>query len=353
MVYINTGAILRAVRLEDYGKNVVVREVPEPAVERNDDVVVKVQAAGVCRTDLHIIGGMMKEATGNPGLPFTLGHENVGTVHARGSGVSGLELGDQVILHPQISCGICLTCRNGDDMHCVHSRSPGLDGTDGGFAEYVKASERSVVKLKKGTDPVEVAPLADAGVTVYHAVRKILPYARPDSYIAVIGLGALGQIAVQLLKNMTNSNIIGIDKSEQKLGMAEKLGANWVFPSGDDGGVKEALKVTGAKGADIVMDFVGENNTPASALSMIGRGGIYSVVGYGGEINLKTLQLVGMELSVLGNLVGTYRDLVDLMSLYYQGKVKIETRTFSLDDASTALSELSRGEIRGRAVLLP
>lgn len=317
------------------------------------DVIVRVSAAGVCRTDLHILSGMMKEATGNPDLPFTLGHENVGVIHEVGEGVKGFEIGDKVILHPQISCGICLPCREGDDMHCLNSKGPGLDGTDGGFAEYVKTSGRSLVKLREGTDPVEVAPLADAGVTVYHAIRKVLPLAKPGTEIAVIGLGALGQIAVQILKNMTDSVITGLDTSDEKLRIAERLGADRAVIAGNSDTVTSVMKETGGKGVRIVMDFVGEHGSPNTAFSILGRGGTYSLVGYGGEINISTLQMVGMELSLVGNLVGNYRDLVDLMSLYYQGKVKIATETFSLKNASEALRKLTNGEIKGRAVLKP
>ncbi len=340
-------------RVVGYGKEAVLDDIPRPEITSPADVIVKVSAAGVCRTDLHILEGGMKEATGNPALPFTLGHENVGTVYEIGSGVKGLKPGDEVIMHPQIGCGLCLPCRMGDDMHCHDPKSPGLDGTDGGFAEYLKVSERSAVKMRKGANAVEAAPLADAGVTVYHAIRKILPRASPESTIVVIGLGALGQIAVQLLRNMTNSRIIGIDNSEVKVKNAEKYGAESLFLSGKEGAVPDVLKATGGNGANIVLDFVGEHNTPSSALSMLGRGGIYSVVGYGGELNVKTLQLVGMELSIAGNLVGDYRDLIDLLSFYYAGKVKIATERFSLSDANKALSKLSDGEIMGRAVLVP
>lgn len=344
---------MKAARVVRYGEGIVLDEIPEPVVENPTDVIVRVLAAGVCRTDLHILSGQMKNATGNPKLPFTLGHENVGIVHDRGDSVKGVDKGDMVIMHPQIGCGVCLPCRDGDDMHCTDPKSPGLDGTDGGFAEYLKVSERSTVKLRSGTDPFEVAPFADAGVTVYHAIRKILPHATPGKTIAVIGLGALGQIAVQLLKVMTNSRIIGIDTSEKKVENAQKYDLDDLFLPGDDGAVSQVLGVTGGAGADIVLDFVGEHNTPSSALSMLGRGGVYSVVGYGGDLKVQTLQLVGMELSIMGNLVGSYRDLVDLMALYYDGKVKIETEKFQLSDAHRALSRLSGGEIMGRAVLAP
>lgn len=336
-----------------YGEDVIIQDVPPPVIDDSMDIIVKVSAAGVCRTDLHIISGVMNEATGNPTLPFTLGHENVGVITEIGKNVTNFQIGDEVILHPQISCGTCIPCREGDDMHCEKSRGPGLDGTDGGFAEYIKTNERSVIRLHKGTDPIEVAPLADAGVTVYHAVKKILPIAKPSTKVAVIGLGALGQIAIQLLKSLTGSVVIGLDTSDSKLRNAEKLGADSVIMAGNSDTVSQVMKETDGRGAGVVMDFVGEYDAPRTALSILGRGSTYSIIGYGGDFNLSTLQMVGMELSILGNLVGNYRDLVDLMSLYYQGKVRIPTESYPLSEAEKALRRLSNGKIMGRAVLTP
>src|SRR5215472_7899487 len=164
-------------------------------------VVVKIGGAGVCRTDLHIIEGQW-DAAMSPSLPYTLGHENAGWVHEVGSGVTNLAVGDTVILHPLITDGVCRACRAGDDMHCVSASFPGLSH-DGGMAEYLLTSARACVKLDPQTQPAEVAALADAGITAYHAVRKAIPLLYPGTTAVVIGAGGLGHIGVQCLAALT------------------------------------------------------------------------------------------------------------------------------------------------------
>ena len=168
---------MKAVRLHGYHQQPVVEDVPEPSVKGPLDVVVKIGGAGVCRTDLHIIEGQWAEAM-HPTLPYTIGHENAGWVHEIGSAVTNVQVGDTVILHPTPTCGLCQACRAGDDMHCANSTFPGLD-SDGGMAEYLLTSARACVKLDPETQPKDVAALADAGITAYHAVRKAIPLLLP------------------------------------------------------------------------------------------------------------------------------------------------------------------------------
>src|SRR5450759_2791288 len=165
---------MKAVRLFVYNEPVKMVDVPDPKIEAPTDVIVKIGGAGVCRTDLHIIEAVWREALGNPALPYTIGHENAGWIEEVGSGVTNLKKGDPVILHPLRSCGLCRACRAGYDMYCEQGIFPGLDGTDGGYAEYLKTSVRSVIKLAPGTDPVPLAPFADAGITAYHAVKRVI-----------------------------------------------------------------------------------------------------------------------------------------------------------------------------------
>lgn len=163
---------MKAGRIHAYHEPITIDDIEEPKIDSETDVIVKIGGAGVCRTDLHIVDGIWKDALGNPSLPYTIGHENAGWIEAVGSGVKDLHKGDPVILHPLMSCGICPACRAGQDMHCTHSHFPGLDGTDGGYAEYLKTSVRAVIPLAPGTDPVPLAPFADAGITAYHAVKN-------------------------------------------------------------------------------------------------------------------------------------------------------------------------------------
>ncbi|MEN3359817.1 MAG: NAD+-dependent secondary alcohol dehydrogenase Adh1, partial [Mycobacteriales bacterium] len=215
---------MKAVRLHAYHSEPVVEEVPEPAVSGPFDVIVKVGGAGVCRTDLHIIEGQWAAAMGVE-LPYTLGHENAGWVHEIGSAVTNVAVGDTVILHPTPTCGLCLPCRSGHDMHCENSEFPGLS-RDGGMADYLLTSARACVKLDPATQPRDVAALADAGITAYHAVRKAIGLLHPGTAAVVIGAGGLGHIGIQCLAALTATKIIVVDRNPDALKLAEQLGAD-------------------------------------------------------------------------------------------------------------------------------
>src|SRR5881398_507527 len=214
---------MKAVRLRGYHQPPVVDDVPEPTVQGPLDVVVRIGGAGVCRTDLHIIEGQWAEAM-HPTLPYTLGHENAGWVHEVGPAVTNVAVGDTVILHPTPTCGLCHACRAGNDMHCENSTFPGLD-SDGGMAEYLLTSARACVKLDPSTRPQDVAALADAGITAYHAVRKALPLLPPGTTAVVIGAGGLGHIGIQCLAALTAASVVVVDRNPDALKLAEQLGA--------------------------------------------------------------------------------------------------------------------------------
>src|SRR6188768_3641871 len=244
---------MRAGRLHKYHQDPVVEEVPEPTIAGPLDVVVKIGGAGVCRTDLHIMEGQWDEAM-HPDLPYTIGHENAGWVHEVGSAVTNVEVGDTVILHPTPTCGLCRACRAGDDMHCEYSSFPGLSH-DGGMAEYLLTSARACVKLDPSTRPEDVAALADAGITAYHAVRKAIPLLYPGTTAVVIGAGGLGHIGIQCLAALTATRIIVVDRNPDALKLAEQLGADHTVVA--DGKQVEAVQdLTDGAGADIVLDFV-------------------------------------------------------------------------------------------------
>ena len=236
------------------------------------DVVVKIGGAGVCRTDLHIILGQWDERM-NPTLPYTIGHENAGWVHEVGSAVTNVAVGDTVILHPTPTCGLCRACRAGQDMHCSNSTFPGLDGSAGGMAEYLLTSARACVKLDPATQPKDVAALADAGITAYHAVRKVIPLLYPGTTCAVIGAGGLGHIGIQCLAALTATNIIVVDRNPDALALAEKLGAHHTVLA--DGTQVDAVKdLTDGEGADVVLDFVAEEGAENEGFAMTRAGGL-------------------------------------------------------------------------------
>jgi len=343
---------VKAVRIHEYNKPLHIDDIDYPKITGPYDIIIKIKGAGVCRTDLHIQEGIWKDVF-NPRLPFTLGHENVGIVEEVGSAVDWLSKGDPVILHPYVTCRHCRACRAGNDMHCPNGKFPGLDGTEGGYAEYLKTSAFSAIKLPKNVDLVPMAPLADAGLTAYHAVKKVSPYLFPGSNAVVIGIGGLGHIAIQLLKAMTPAKVIAVDVSEERIRFAKEIGADEGVMVSSEKDISEILRLTENIGADVVIDFVGEHSTPKNALKMIKKGGIYSIVGYGGEFSNTTLDFINREIMVVGNLVGTYNELYELVNLYLMGKVKLKVQTFPLSQANEVLDMLKEGKIFGRAILVP
>jgi D-arabinose 1-dehydrogenase-like Zn-dependent alcohol dehydrogenase len=350
---------MKAARIFEYNKpfaeSVKLVDVPDPEITGPFDVIVKIAGAGVCRTDIHIIQAVWQQAVGDPKLPYTIGHENAGYIEEVGSAVTGLTKGDPVILHPLITCGLCYACRTAYDMACEKGVFPGLDGADGGWAEYLKTSVRNVIKLAPGTDPVPLAPFADAGITAYHAVKKAVPYIHPGTNVVVVGVGGLGHFGVQLLKVMSTATVIALDANRDRLSFAKEIGADEVAFAGDDGGVAEVLKLTEGRGADVILDFVAENNTPQYALKYLrpARGGTYIVIGYGGTVAPTTLDMIANEINVIGSIVGTYAELSELMELNRQGRVHITSTTFPLKEYAHALDELDAGHVRGRGVLVP
>jgi NAD+-dependent secondary alcohol dehydrogenase Adh1 len=341
---------VKAVRLHAFLQMPVVDEVPEPAIRGPLDVIVKVGGAGVCRTDLHIMEGQWDAAMGTP-LPYILGHENAGWVHEVGSAVTNVAVGDTVILHPTPTCGLCRACRAGDDMHCINSEFPGLS-RDGGMAEYLLTTARACIKLDPQTQPKDVAALADAGITAYHAVRKAIPLLYPGTTCVVIGAGGLGHIGIQCLAALTATKIIVVDRNPDALKLAEQLGAHHTVVA--DGRHVDTVKdLTGGAGATVVLDFVAEQGAESDGWAMTGRAGSYFVIGYGGTLTIPTLDIITTERNIIGNIVGTYNDLAELMVLAEGGKVTLHTRTYPLDAGPEAFADLNAGRVRGRAILVP
>jgi NAD+-dependent secondary alcohol dehydrogenase Adh1 len=341
---------VKAARLHEYHQPLKVEDVEEPTAVGPFDVVVKIGAAGLCRTDLHIQEGQWAENS-QVKLPYTPGHENAGWIHEVGAGVTNVEVGDTVIVHPFITCGLCGPCRRGDDMHCVNGSFPGID-RDGGFAEYLYTSARSVVKLDPSLEPKDIAALADAGLTAIHAVKRAIPVLGAGTKAVVIGAGGLGHIGIQCLKAYTPTEIIVIDPSEQALALAGELGADHTVQV--DGGHRDKVaELTDGMGAEAIIDFVGEKGAIEDGIAMLQDGGFYYVIGYGENLNLPTIDIISREISFIGNLVGTYADLQDLMTLTAQGKVQLHTSTYPLDAINDAMADLDNGRLPGRGILIP
>ena len=341
---------MRAVQVVGYHQRLEMTELPVPEPVGPFDVVVKIGGAGVCRTDLHILEGQWAEKSG-VALPYTIGHENAGWVHAIGSAVTNVVEGDKVIVHPLITCGLCRACRSGDDVHCETSAFPGID-THGGYAEYLRTSARSVVRIDDSLEPSDVAALADAGLTAYHAAAKAARRLTPRDRCVVIGAGGLGHIGIQVLKALSPAELIVVDRNADAVKLALAIGADHgVVAEGKH--VEEVLDLTGGFGAEVVIDFVGEGGSTAEGLAMTRQAGDYHVVGYGENVDVPTIDLISAEKNIIGNLVGSYNDLQDLMSLAARGAVTLHTAKYALDDFQTAIDDLDAGRIRGRAILTP
>jgi NAD+-dependent secondary alcohol dehydrogenase Adh1 len=343
---------MQAFRLHRYNERPTVDEIEEPKVEGPLDVIVKIGGAGVCRTDIHLFLGQWHELDADAPLPYTLGHENAGWVHEVGSAVSHVAPGDTVILHPQATCGFCRYCRAGEDMHCTNSFFPGLN-TDGGMATYLKTGARAVVKIDPKLQPADVAALADAGLTAYHAVKKAVPLLYPGTSCVVIGAGGLGHIGIQVLAALTATNIIVVDRSPEALEFAKTIGANHGVVA-DGTQVDQVKELTEGNGAEVVLDFVGEEGAEKDAWAMTKRAGSHFVIGYGGIVEVPTIEIISTERNVIGNIVGTYNDLAELMALAAQGKVTLHTKPYPLEAANDAIDDLDNGRLPGtRAILIP
>ncbi|MFF3493116.1 NAD(P)-dependent alcohol dehydrogenase [Streptomyces sp. NPDC002795] len=341
---------MKAVQVVGYGKNLEMAEVPEPRITGPFDVIVRIGGAGVCRTDIHILEGQWAQKSGVT-LPYTIGHENAGWVHAVGSAVTNVAEGDKVIVHPLITCGLCRACRAGDDVHCENNQFPGID-TAGGYAEYLKTSARSVVRLDDSLEPADVAALADAGLTAYHAAAKAARKLRPGDRCVVIGAGGLGHIGVQVLKALTAAELLVVDRNPDAVALATSIGADHGVVA-DGGHVDRVRELTGGQGAEAVIDFVGEGGSTKDGVGMLRPAGDYHVVGYGENLDVPTIDIISAEINFIGNLVGSYNDLCELMVLAAQDRVRLHTAQYPLDRFQDALDDLESGRIRGRAILTP
>ena len=341
---------MRAVQVTGYHQNLQLAEVPVPTPTEPFDVVVKIGGAGVCRTDLHILEGQWAEKS-QVQLPYTIGHENAGWVHGIGSAVTNVGEGDKVIVHPLVTCGLCRACRSGDDVHCEASSFPGID-TNGGYAEYLKTSARSVVKIDEALEPADVAALADAGLTAYHAAAKAARRLTSRDRCVIIGAGGLGHIGIQVLKALSPAELIVVDRNPEAVKLAVSIGAHHGVVA-DGTHVEHVLELTDGNGAEAVIDFVGEGGSTGEGVRMLHRAGDYHVVGYGENINVPTIDIISTEINFIGNLVGSYNDLCDLMALAARGAVTLHTAKYRLDDFQSAIDDLDAGNVRGRAILIP
>lgn len=329
-------------------------ETPDP---RPGQVLVKVGGAGACHSDLHLKDWdpEMLEQLGFS-LPFTVGHENAGWVEAIGDGVTGLEIGQPVAVYGPWGCGSCHACRRSFENYCetpgVHGGMGGGLGIDGGMAEYLLVPSPRLLLPLGDLDPAQAAPLGDAALTPYHGIKRSLHKLRAGSTAVVIGIGGLGHMAVELLRELSPARIIAVDIDERKLQLARELGAHDVVPS--DASAAETIRaMTGGLGAELVLDVVGNDATLATAAAAARVEGDLTILGIGGGTLPLSFFSVPYEVSVQTTYWGSATELMEVLDLARAGRISAKAATYSLDEATEIYERLERGDIDGRAVITP
>jgi len=327
---------------------------PEPGPGQ---VVVGIGGAGACHSDLHLMrefgDGLLPW-----GPPFTLGHENAGWVHALGSGVIGLEIGQPVAVYGPWGCGICPRCRLGIETYCenpagapVPSGGGGL-GLDGGMAALMLVPDaRHLIPLPDGLDPVAAAPLTDAGLTPYHAVRRSWAKLVPGTTAVVIGVGGLGHLALQILRATTAARVIAVDTRPEALRLASEYGADLGVLPGETA-MQQIRDATRGRGADVVLDFVGTDSTLALGATVARPLGDLTLVGIAGGSLPVSFFSVPYELSVQSTYWGSRPELIEVLDLAARGLVRAKITIFTLDQAMEAYRRMEDGTMEGRAVVV-
>lgn len=349
---------MRALRLKEWKSEPALEDVPVPE-PRPGEVLLQVGAAGACHSDLHLMHEF------EPGIlpwspPFTLGHENAGWVHTLGEGVAGLEVGQAVAVVGAWGCGTCEHCLAGLETYCERpDRAPipgggGGLGLDGGMAEFMLVpSGRHLVPIPDGLEVVDAAPLTDAALTPYHAVRRSLGKLGPGSTALVIGVGGLGHLGIQVLAALTTARIFAIDAREGARDHAVTLGADLALAPGEDTAAQVRALTPDGRGADVVLDFVGSDETLATAARAVRQLGDITIVGIAGGTLPVSFFAVPYEASVQTTYWGNRHELVEVLDLAARGLVHAESTIYTLDEAATAYRDLEQGRIRGRAVVVP
>jgi propanol-preferring alcohol dehydrogenase len=329
------------------------QEVPEPHAGPGQ-VVVKVAGSGLCHTDFTVISRERNYWKDEP-PPFTLGHEIAGWVEELGSGVKGFQRGEAVAVNPSwASCGRCHMCRSGEENFCLYQkviRAPGV-GYDGGHAPYVLVPESRFLVPTGDLDPIEAAPLTDAGLTTYTAIKSALPVIYPGSTAVVIGIGGLGFYAVQLLRQLTGARIVAVATREARLKLALEYGADNAIKSGPEA-ADQIREITGGIGAAFVLDCVGVNDTLTTGVNMLSWRGRLAMVGAGGGSIPFDFFKVPPGAQLVTSLNGggvALKEIVDMAAL---GRIKSLVDRYPLSAVKQAYDDFEHGHLVGRAVVIP
>lgn len=343
---------MKAVRFVETGRPPEVVDLPTPTPQAGQ-ILLKIAGAGVCHSDLHVLD----EDMGMKG-PFTLGHENAGWIAAVGEGVEGWKEGDPVAVYGPWGCGRCRTCQTSAENYCEnHASIPtfgGGLGSDGGMAEYmIVPSPRLLVPLQ-GLEPVHAAPLSDAALTPYQAIKAALPLLTPEATVLVVGIGGLGHMAVQILQALTPAQLIAADIDDEKLAHARTLGVKHTVNSRDGKVAAEQIRdLAGPRGVAVALDFVGAQPTVDLCTLVVGRNSRLTVVGLGGGTVHYAANNPPYGCQVTVPYWGSRTELMEVIALAAAGRIRADVETFELDQAVEVYQRLREGRIHGRAVLVP
>jgi propanol-preferring alcohol dehydrogenase len=340
-----TTATMKAAVVHELGEALTIEDLPKP-VPGAGEVVVRVEASGLCHTDIHAAHG---DWPVKPHPPFTPGHEGVGIVEAVGRGVTEVELGDRVAM-PWLgyACGTCEYCVSGWETLCLEQKNMGYS-MDGGFAEYTRAYARYVVKVPEEIDPFDAAPLTCAGVTTYKAVK--VAGTRPSDLVAVFGVGGLGHLAVQYAA-IAGGRVIAVDLLDEKLELAKELGAEFTVNAAREDPA-EAIRKLG--GADQAIALAVSPKAFEQAYGSLRRGGTLVFVGLPAEntIELPIFETVLNGITVVGSIVGTRVDLREVFELHAAGKTRVIREIRPLAEVNEAIEEVETGQVPARIVFRP
>ena len=344
---------MRAFQLVEWQQPPVLRDVPVPEPGPGE-VLVKVGGAGACHSDLHVMewpaGALPYE------LPFTLGHENAGWIEALGAGVGGWEVGDAVAVYGPWGCGRCRPCRTGLETLCERAALLGASGgglgRDGGMAEYMLVPDPRLLVPLGDLDPRDMAPLSDAALTPYHAIKLALHQLVPGTSALVVGVGGLGHMAVQILRALSPSRVIATDIDAGKLELARAVGAEHLVASGEHAS-EEIRELTGGRGATLVLDCVGTNATLALDTQVVAKGGAIMVIGVGGGTLEYRFNTLPSDASLTHPYWGSVIELAEVLELARSGHIVAHAEHFPLERVAEAYERMRDGTLSGRAVITP
>jgi propanol-preferring alcohol dehydrogenase len=343
---------MRAVRFVGVGHHARITDVAEPSPGPGQ-VLIKIGGAGVCHSDLHV----MEEDLGFSGT-FTLGHENAGWVAQLGEGVIGFKEGDAVAVYGPWGCGRCHACQRSMENYCENWEALGAFGgglgADGGMAEYMLVPSARLLVPLGNLSPAKAAPLSDAALTPYHAIKRALPLLDADSTVVVIGVGGLGHMAVQLMRVLAPVRIVAADVDQAKLEQARSLGADDVLNNRSiDEAVVRIRNITGPRGAGLVLDCVGVQPTIDLGARLLGRNSVWTIVGLGGGHHDFHHGSTPYGSVVSIPYWGSRVELMEVIAMARDGRIHAETIEFPLAQAVDVYAKLKAGQITGRAVLVP